>query len=532
MIQAYVDDRLFFDTRLEDYALLGLQVTTGLNKSGTAAIILPPHHPEYDGFIAYRSVVSIYRDGRLRFRGRVLYQADDYYNRRTITCEGERGFLQDGIMRPYMYQDGPAAIFADVLRAYNAQVEAFKQFRLGEVTVTDPNNYVRLESETAEQISDTIDKLVERCGGYVVFTTNADGERVINWYAELAWSNNQSITFGSNLLDFARTGASTDLATVIVPYGAKDEETGERVTIESVNGGLDFIQDYDAVALRGVIAKPVYYDDITEPANLLAKAQQYLATSKLIITSLELTALDLSVLEKHLDSFQEGDVIHVLSAPHKVDTYFQLTDKSENMLDPKDGKITLGKDVATFTTGSASSYKQTANQLKKIETNVKASYTLDVAAVIEEAKQMLTSLIQQTAESIELIVSEQYATNDDVKSLVESSMTQLADSFEFLFTDLQTVVDTNDTEARERLNLIESYVRIIDGDIYLGNSESPLVLRQQNDRISFLENGGEVAYFTNNKLYVTDGHFLHSLRVGNIEIRPRENGNTSIVKVG
>lgn len=532
MIQAYVDDRLFFDTRLEEYALLGLQVTTGLNKSGTAAIILPPTHPEYDGFIAYRSVVSIYRDGRLRFRGRVLYQADDYYNRRTITCEGERGFLQDGIMRPYFYQDAPAAVFNDVIRAYNVQVEEFKQFRVGEVTVTDPNNYIRLESETAEQVGTTIDKLIDRCGGYITFGTNAEGERVINWYANLQYSNNQSITFGGNLLYFARTEASTDLATVIVPYGAKDETTGERLTIESVNDGLDFIQDYDAVALRGVIAKPIVYDDITDAASLKVKAQQYLESSKLIITSLELTALDLSVLDKHLDAFQEGDVIHVLSRQHGVDTYFQLTDKSENMLDPKDGKITLGKDIATFTTGSASHYRQTSNQLKQMETNVKVSYTADVAAVIEETKQTLTALIQQTAESLELVVSEQYTTQDEVKSLVESSMTQLSDSFEFLFTDLQTFVDENDNETRERLSLIESYVRIVDGDIYLGNSESPLVLRQQNDRISFLESGGEVAYFTNNKLYVTDGHFLHSLRVGNIEIRPRENGNTSIVKVG
>ena len=33
----------------------------------------------------------------------------------------------------------------------------------------------------------TIDKLVERCGGYIVFTTNTEGQRVINWYDELGF---------------------------------------------------------------------------------------------------------------------------------------------------------------------------------------------------------------------------------------------------------------------------------------------------------------------------------------------------------
>jgi hypothetical protein len=202
--------------------------------------------------------VEIYRDGVLQFRGRALYPTDDFYNRRTITCEGERNFLHDGVCRPYIYQDGPAAIFAQVVQLYNAQVDPFKQFAVGTVTVTDPNNYIRLESERAESFAAVLDKLVERCGGYITFTTNSSGQRAINWLADLGYRSQQVIEFGSNLLDFSRSSANTDLATVVIPYGAKDEATGEFVNIASVNDGLDFIQDYDAVALRGVIAQAVY----------------------------------------------------------------------------------------------------------------------------------------------------------------------------------------------------------------------------------------------------------------------------------
>ena len=531
MIQVYADDRLVYDSRLEDYSLLKLTLTTGLNKGGTASLVMPQHHPAYNSFVSYRTVVTIYRDGVLLFRGRALYPSDDFYNRRTITCEGERCFLRDAIIRPYVYQDGPAAIFADVVALYNAQVDEFKRFVVGTVTATDPNNYLRLESESAEKASDVIDKLVTRCGGYIVFTTNQDGRRVINWYDSIDYRSGQVIEFGENLTNFARSDSNPDLATVIIPYGAKDETTGTRITVESVNDGLDFIQDYEAVALRGVIAAAVYWDDITIPDNLLKKAQQYLASSKLMLTALELTAVDLSYMDKNIDTFRVGDSIQVRSKPHGVDDLFQLTDRTYDLLDPAKDKITLGKSIATLSGADAAGDKRSATDLQRVEQNIRGSFTIDNNAAIEEVRQTLTSLIQQTSESIKLEVSEQYATNGDITAQVETTLTQLADSFEFEFTQLQATVDENDAEARTQFETIQKYIRFEDGNIILGEAGNELTLRIENDRIAFLDAGAEVAYLSNQRLYVTDAHFLQSLRVGSFAWVPRANGNLSLMKV-
>ncbi len=532
MIQVYADDVLVYDSRLEGYALLALTVTAGVDIAGTATITMPQHHPAYNAFTSYRTVVTVYRDGLLLFRGRALYPSDDFYNRRTITCEGERGFLRDAVIRPYLYQDAPAAIFADIIALYNAQVDEFKRFTVGTVTAVDPNNYVRMESEDAQLASEVLDKLIERVGGYIVFTTNNPGERVINWYEDLGYRSGQVIEFGENLLDFARSSSNPDMATVIVPYGAKDETTGQRLTIESVNDGLDFLQDYDAVALRGVIAAPVYWDDITLPENLLAKAQQYLASSKLMITSLQLSAVDLSYLDKAIDTFRVGDTIRVRSKPHGVDDDFQLTTRTYDLLDPSKDKVTLGKSIATLTGADAAGDARSASNLQRVEQNIKAGFTIDNAAAIEEVRQTMTSLIQQTSEEIKLEVSEQYATNDEVTRSIETSMTQLSDSFEFLFSTLTATVDENDAEARTQFETIQKYIRFEDGDIVLGEAGNELVLRIENDRISFLDDGAEVAYLSNKRLYVTDGHFLHSLRVGAFAWVPRANGNLSLMKVG
>lgn len=674
MIQIYADDVLTFDSRLEDYDLLRLPVTTALNKGGTAEIVMPPGHPAYSAYTEYRTIVRILRDNAILWRGRALYVADDFQKLRTVVCEGELCFFQDAISRPYLYRDSPAVIFAAIVQDYNTQVEEQKQFQVGEVTVTDPNDFIRLESESAEPTLDTLNKLISRCGGYIIFTTNEAGQRVINWYAELEHHSSQAVDMdlGGNLLSFARNGVNTSLATALVPYGAKDETTGKRVTIESVNDGLDYIVDVAAEALRGRITTTVTWDDVTKPSNLLRKARQYLAEHRQIVTSLELTALDLSYVDKSIDSYRVGDIIHVRSKPHGVDDDFLLTERTEDLLNPAGSRITLGKEQMSLTGADVAGDAQASTGIQKAEQQITTLYQQGIPAVIEEAKETLVSLIQQTSEEITLEVSRKYATNDrvadlatliqqtseaitlevsqkyatnervtnlatliqqtseaitlevsqkyatnervtdlvtliqqtseaitlevaqtyatndrvtdlasliqqtgeaitlevaqkyatndrvtdltsliqqtgeaitlevaqtyatnaSVTDLVSTSMQQLADSFEFLFTEMQTKVDENDAERREQIKTIERYIRFEDGNILLGDSGNQLTLRIENDRISFIEAGAEVAYFSDRHLVVLDGHFLNSLRVGSFAWLPRENGNLSLVKVG
>ena len=533
MIQLYVDGSLVYDSRIDATAILGLKAQIGLNKGGAATIILPPGHPDYNAFTSYRSIVEIYRDEVLRFRGRALYPTDDFTLKRTITCEGERCFLRDGIHRPYTYNASPANIFTQVIGLYNAQVEAFKQFAVGTIDGISADAIV-LESEEAETFAATVDKLVDLCGGYIVFTTNFDGQRVINWYGSVGYENQQVVEFGENLMDFSRTTANSDLATVIIPYGAKDENTGERLTIKDVNGGLDFIQNDEAVALRGVICKAVYWDEIVTADALLAKAQQYLANSKNLIASLELTAIDLSLLDKSIDSFRVGDLITVRSKPHGVtdDEPYLLTEQNIDFLHPQNDRIILGKNIASLTGADVTSSRKNDDSIKRLSRAIRSDFNVNTEEIVREVETALSSLIQQTSESLMLEVSEQFATQDGVVEAVTTSMTQLKDSFEFLFSELRTSVDSNDAEMRSQLTELRSYIRFENGNIILGKAGNEITLRLENDRILFLDDGAEVAYFTNKQLTVRDASFLNSMRVGSFAFIPRDNGNLSLVKVG
>ena len=385
MIRVYADDALIYAPLLEGYELLGLEATTSNEKGGTAEIILPPEHPAYNAFISLRTIIEIYRHDRLLFRGRALNPATNMLNQRTITCEGERCFFRDSAMRPYLYQTDPASIFADLVAIHNAQqTDPRKRFVVGQVTVTDPNGYLRMEDQSAGQVSDAMDKLVEAEGGYITFSGDSSGPRYINWLAEMPYRSQQAIEFGENLLDFTSSGVNADLITAILPYGAKDETTGERVTIESVNGGSDYIQDDEAVALRGFIMRPVFWDDVTEPANLLTKARAYLNTAKLAVTALELSAVDLSAVDRDIDTFQVGDWVRVVSKPHGVNDYFLLRQRTYNLLDPSQDRVAFGKELATLTGSDVAAYKSNAAQIKQAQTGVQATVDRSNAALKQE----------------------------------------------------------------------------------------------------------------------------------------------------
>lgn len=394
MVQLFVDNRqLIYDPFLVGYELMGLTATTGVNKGGTAEIVMPPRHPAYDRFVSRKTIVTIYRNMRLVFRGRALYPQDDFYGTRTITCEGERCFFCDSIVRPYLWQTDPATIFRELVSIHNAQVDEARRFVVGEITVSDPNEYVRLESENAETSSAVLDKLVERVGGYITFTDGADGERVINWLETLSRKSKQRIEFGENLLDFASSGENEDYANCIIPYGAKDEATGKRITIASVNGGRDYLLDETAEAMRGRITVTVTWDGVTLPQNLLNKARQELNTRKLIVSTLTLSAVDLSALNKDIDTFEQGDWVEVYSPPHGVDSDFLLSERKYDFLNPDQDTVTMGKQLVTLTGADVSGDWRIQSQLAQTATSLRSDVQTSVSAAQDSLTAALASKV-------------------------------------------------------------------------------------------------------------------------------------------
>jgi len=376
--RVYADDALVYDSRDEDLDLVALKATTGLNIGGTAEITMPAGHPAYNYFVWYRTVVTILRGDAVRFRGRALYPENDAAQQRKIVCEGELCFLRDGCNRPGSRKGTPAQVFRALIGDYNAQVEAFKQFEIGSVTVS--GKAVELTNENGEPILTTVKKLIDLCGGYIVFTSNSSGKRVIHYLQKINRRSNQTIEFGENLLDVSSTGANNDsLATGLVPYGAKDEATGKRISIDSVNDGKDYIIAEDAKAIRGTIMASAVFESARTPSALMDMAWDWLNGKKSYITSLRLTALDLSYLNKSVAGFEPGDIIEVIAAPYAVNDLFQLIQMTEDFLKPINGDISLGKDVQSLTGAAAADSFSMQSALDSTVAALRNSYATEAS---------------------------------------------------------------------------------------------------------------------------------------------------------
>lgn len=157
----------------------------------------------------------------------------------------------------------------------------------------------------------------------------------------------------------------------------------------------------------------------------------------------------------------------------------------------------------------------------------------DALARIDNAVKITDSQINKEKDAIRTEISEKYYDKENLDSQfgeISSKIEQTKNSFNFEFTNFKADIDSSIKQNNVSLTEIHKYIRFIDGNIYLGAEDNPIQLIEKNDRISFVQAGSEVAYFSNNKMYVNDGQFNNTLRIGNFEFSPRPNGSLDFKK--
>lgn len=530
MYKIYADNTLIYDSTIEDYVITKGQITKEVNKSGSFVFTMYPDNPFYNVIQKLKTIITVTKGQEVIFRGRVIKDSSGFHNEKTFTCEGELSFLLDSIQRPYNFTGSPEELFTQYITNHNAQVDNDKKFTVGSVTVVDDNDYInRSNSDYEDTFSNIEDKLLKTLDGYLHVTRGENNVPVINWFADYPYQSGQTIEFGENLLDFMKTNNGENIATVIIPLGAKLPESEARLTIESVNDDLDYIYDQTAVDRYGWITKVVTWDDVTIASNLLTKARTYLNEIINQNVTIELTAIDLSLMDHTIDSFRLGDYVRIISKPHGMDDRLLLKKQSIDLLKPDNDKITLGYSYSTFTDTALSTSATTSAISKRVET-VESNYVTN--QTVSETVESLRSTIDQSSTAITSEILAEYVLNDQLTGELSTLYTQLNNSFEYMFTTLESTVNSNDGDARREFDEIKKYIRFEDGNILLGESGNELTLKIQKDRISFYEGSAEVAYFSNKKLYITDAEVLTSIRIGNFAFIPRSNGNLSFKKVG
>lgn len=534
MYRIYADQWLLHDDRLEELRVMSPKLALEVNTTGSLTFSIYPDHIHYSHIAKFKTIITVYQDDALLFRGRVLDDEIGFYNEKQVVCEGQLAFLLDSIQRPYEFTGSVLAYFTMLVNNHNSQVEAVKQFAVGNVTVTDPNDYiVRSNIDHVNTWEEVNKKLLDLLGGFLQVRFE-EGIAYLDYLQDFSTLSTQSVEFGKNLLDLKIISRGEGLATALIPLGAKlkDEEgqdTDQRLTIESVNGGVDYIFNQDAVDEYGWIFETAVWDDVTEASNLLAKSQAHLAGLIDSVDLLELSAADLAKIDKTVGSFNLGTYVRVISKPHGIDQLMFVSKLDIDLFNSAGNKLTLG--------GTSQGFSQVIQAISNEQGTIYQSIEKvaeNANKAIHNTEQNLVASIHVSQQNILSTVSEQYYLKNETDSLVSevsSRLEQTAQGFEMQFNEFNADIEALSNGTDAEFELIRKYIRFVDGSILLGEEGNALELKISNDRISFMQSGAEVAYFSDNKLYVTEGHFINSLQLGDFAFIPRNNGNLSFKKL-
>lgn len=154
----------------------------------------------------------------------------------------------------------------------------------------------------------------------------------------------------------------------------------------------------------------------------------------------------------------------------------------------------------------------------------------------EDLKQQVTDATTQLDNKITNDLETNYATKTELQVEKSTIIQQTDEKISFEISEVNSSIDN----TNEKLNAttaqvteMRTYFSFTDEGLRIGQSGSTMTLLLSNDRISFEEGiGNEVAYISNNKLYITHAQVLNSLTMEDFMWEPQSGGNYSLVYKG
>lgn len=549
MYQILLDDIVFYDVRDKDLNIDNPTLDLEINKVGTLKFKIFPSHPYFNNLENKVSKFTIKKGNRTIFKGRMVNEEQGINNSKNIEVEGCLVYLNDSVVRPYEFTGTPAEHFTNLINNHNSQVAEYQKFIIGDITVTDPNDYITRSSTNYRNTWDVLSSdLLKKLGGYLRLRFEEDGT-YIDYLEDFDDTSTQIIELGQNLIDVLVKNNAATVYSVVIPLGKEQAEVKDeagnvitpkqRLTIESVNNGLDYLINEEALNKYGWIVAPTKdttFEDVTIASNLLTKGQRYLDNEAVMLKStLEVSPVDLNLTNSQIEAFFIYEYIRFVSKVHNINERYLSTKISIPLKNPKNMKLTLGEETSSLTGIQMGNGSKVDNLVNRIET-VEANYVVnaDVSSIVDTAITNNTSILQD-AETIIMNALQDYVTTGDFETFQETISTQFvqtAEDFTFNFNNLVSQITTVEGETQQEFEKWNSYFRIMQDGVEIGRSDSDIILKQQNNRVSFIQNNSEVAYISNNELFITDARIVNSLRIGNFAWKPRANGNLSLVYVG
>lgn len=548
MYQVLCDGHPLLDFRDESLILFNPKVKMEVNTVGDGSFTIYKNHPYYDKIRRLKSIFEVRDEIGAIFRGRMTDDTIDFNNGKAIDLEGLMAFFNDSVIAPYNFPEDflgnedyiTAAESGNVveffvnwlIEQHNSQVQEFQRFKLGVVSVSDPNNYITRSDTNSQHTWDVLkSKLFDSAlGGYLCIRYEDDGN-YIDYLSEFTLTNTQNIEFGENLLGLKHSTKGSETYSAIIPIGAEIEVEVEpemategtetntekikvKLSLESIpdgnitddivkttlSNGLHAIYSISALEEYGWICpKPseTTWDDVTDIDNLLTKSVEHLTgTAVMLSDTVEITAVDLHFTDEEIQSFRIYRNVNAKSTPHNLSKIYPLTKLEIPLLEPQNTKIILGDTVKTLTGQNSKSESETIQRIETAEKDIEENKT-----GVTEAKQMtIMQSTQAVNTSTEILFKalESYVETsnyEEFKSTLETEFKIWAEGITGRVTATEEEIKNVDGDLQEKFNTITKYFTFDINGLTIGQIDNPNKVVIDNDQISILVNNIPVQEF-------------------------------------
>jgi len=338
-----------------DYTAYDIECEHAKGDSGYLRFTMPKSNPMWGKLVTRKSVVEFTLGNESLGFFEVREVTHDMRFDESVYAVGELAWLFDSIQPQAEFHDTPPREFLRTLLTVHNDQCPDHQFRLGMVDVTDSNDSLYRFTNRETTLDDIRDKLVDRLGGQIRLR-RVGGERYIDYMTDATYGSDstQRIYFGENLMDYSDTMTVDDICSSVIPLGYRLENSPDnaqignlenRLTIESVNGGRDYITDATLVQRFGNVRTTHIWDDVTIPSNLLAKASAWLASDQFEQMHLSVRAVDLSLTSEQFGRLRMGDTVTVVAEPYGLNKRFPITKRTYHPANPESDVLELGDTV-------------------------------------------------------------------------------------------------------------------------------------------------------------------------------------------
>lgn len=368
------------------------QIQKQVNSIDSFTFVIYPNNIGYSKIIPMRTHVDVadtLHNDNDTFHGRVLQISPSMDESgvvcKTVTCEGELGYLCDSVMLyGYMKNVQIYTFLQQLVIRHNSRVATDKQFTLGTVDADTKAYDFTFNYETALETLNSLLINNENIGGEIR-VRYANGKRYLD-YAQTTFSagSDTKIELAVNMRSSTQNVDPSSLVTRLIPLGAKiSDESDERLTISNI-----YIDNSELVSSYGIIQGTKVFEDITTKGALQTAGQKWLNSQKAMLKQYQISAVDLSLIDSNYTQFRVGTTYRVINSLIGLDEDLRCIGMTIDISDATATSLTFGDKFETLTSLTA---KKTAQLQQQID-DVQGGQTDLIKSIVDKQSALITGV--------------------------------------------------------------------------------------------------------------------------------------------